>query len=358
MLVLFPEADLFSLVDFLPEPQRAFLKGKQVKTSFIQKLPFAHYQHRKYLILMPLAIEQLDLSAYDLVISSSHAIAKGVLTGPEQLHISYIHSPIRYAWDMQHEYLVDSGIEKGIRVWMARILLHYLRIWDSHTVNSIDALAANSRFIARRIWKIYLREARVIYPPVAVHRFKVRSDKENYYLAASRLVPYKKMGLILDAFVDMPDRKLVIIGDGPELPRLRAKAPKNVQLLGYQPDEVLAEYLSNARAFIFAAKEDFGILPVEAQACGTPVIAYGRGGVTESVEDLTKPEPTGIFFDDQTVTALQQAILEFEKNSTNISPDACRKNAERFSQERFRSEFREFVNEQILNATCLSLRNA
>lgn len=342
ILHLFPQADLFSLVDFVPPEQRAFLQGKPVHTSFIQRLPFARRKFRAYLPLMPLAVEQFDLSAYDLVISSSHAVAKGVITGPDQLHVSYVHSPIRYAWDMQAQYLRESNLTRGLRSTLVRAVLHYLRLWDLRTANSVDAFAANSRFIARRIRKLYRREATVIYPPVDVDRFMLCPEKEDYYLTASRLVQYKRVDLIVQAFAQMPDRRLVVIGDGDELEKIRALAAPNVTLLGYQPSAVMADYMQRARAFIFAAQEDFGIVPVEAQACGTPVIAYGRGGALETVRGVDMPHPTGLFFHEQSAAAIAAAVEQFEANN-HFRPEDCRQNAERFSVERFRQDFADFV---------------
>lgn len=345
ILRIYPQADLFSLVEFLPEDQRAFLQGKPVQTSFLQKLPFARRHFRQYLPLMPLAIEQFDLSGYDLVISSSHAVAKGVLTGPNQLHLSYIHSPIRYAWDMQPEYLRESHLQRGPKSWLARMMLHYLRLWDSRTLDGVEAVASNSKFIARRIWKVYRREAQVIYPPVDVGQFGYCPLKEDYYLAVARMVPYKKIGLIVEAFAGMPDRRLVVIGEGPELAQIRRMATPNITLLGYQPNEVVVQSMQRARAYVFAAQEDFGITPLEAQACGTPVIAYGEGGVAETVRGLDHPEPTGVFFQQQTPASLRAAVEQFEASREKISPLACRANAERFAPERFRAEFSNFVTE-------------
>lgn len=345
ILRIYPQADLFSLVEFLSEDQRAFLQGKPVQTSFLQKLPFARRHFRQYLPLMPLAIEQFDLSGYDLVISSSHAVAKGVLTGPNQLHLSYIHSPIRYAWDMQPEYLRESHLQRGPKSWLARVMLHYLRLWDSRTLNGVEAVASNSKFIARRIWKVYRREAQVIYPPVDVGQFGYCPLKEDYYLAVARMVPYKKIGLIVEAFAGMPDRRLVVIGEGPELAQIRRMATPNITLLGYQPNEVVVQSMQRARAYVFAAQEDFGITPLEAQACGTPVIAYGEGGVAETVRGLDHPEPTGVFFQQQTPASLRAAVEQFEASREKISPLACRANAERFAPERFRAEFSNFVTD-------------
>ncbi len=344
ILQLYPQADLFSLVDFLPPGERAFLQDKPVQTSFIQRLPGARKSFRSYLALMPLAIEQFDLARYDLVISSSHAFAKGVLTGPDQLHLTYIHTPIRYAWDMQPAYLREARLERGLKSWLVRLVLHNIRIWDQRTMNGVDAIATNSQYIARRIWKTYRREAQVIHPPVDLDRFQLCEQKEDYYLTASRLVPYKQVGLIVEAFRQMPNRKLVVVGDGPEMAHVRKAAAANVQVLGYQPIPELVRLMQAARAFVFAAQEDFGITPVEAQACGTPVIALGRGGAMETVLGLDDPRPTGVFFSEQTAEAIIQAVAQFERQEKQISAPACRDNAERFGVERFRQEFSAFVD--------------
>lgn len=352
MLKCYPDADLFCLVDFMPQNQRGFLGQRKITTSFIQNLPLAKKHYRHYLPLMPFAIESFDLSGYDLILSSSHATAKGVLTGPDQLHISYIHSPIRFAWDLQHQYLNESGLNKGIKGALASYMLHKIRLWDYRTANSVDAMIANSRFIARRIYKLYRREADVIYPPVNISGFSLRTEKEDFYLTASRMVPYKKVGLIVDAFATMPDKKLIVIGDGPDFAAIRARCPANVQLLGYQSFEALRDYMQRGKAFVFAAEEDFGIAPVEAQACGTPVIAYGKGGALETVVDLSAEhaiQPTGVFFPTQTIDAIRSAVLRFEAESASITPQACRNNALRFSEERFRQEYKDYVDEHWNN---------
>lgn len=344
MLDVFPDADLFALVDFIEPGVRGFIKDKNVTTSFIQNLPKAKTKYRSYLPFMPLAIEQLDVSAYDLIISSSHCAAKGVLTGPNQIHISYVHSPIRYAWDMQHQYLRESGLNKGFKGKIAKAILHYMRLWDCRTSNGVDYFIANSRFIAKRIWKCYRREAEVIYPPVDVEAFALCSDKQDYYVTASRMVPYKKMDVIVEAFSKMPDKKLVVIGDGPDFEKIKRIAGPNTELIGYQPFEVLKEKMQRAKAFIFAAEEDFGITPVEAQACGTPVIAFGRGGALETVVDGV----TGAFFAEQTAQSIAEAVDRFEANGSAYSPQACRTNAEKFSAQRFKEEFRRFVEQRVV----------
>lgn len=347
ILEIYPQADLFSIVDFIPEGQRDFLMNKEVQTSFIQKLPLAKTKFRHYLPLMPLAIEQFDLSEYDLVVSSSHAVAKGVLTGPDQVHVSYIHTPIRYAWDLQHQYLKESGLEKGVKGCLTKLILHKIRLWDYRTANGVDSFVANSKFIAKRIEKVYRREATVIYPPVDVSAFTMGQAKEDFYFTASRMVPYKKIDLIVEAFTQMPDKKLYVIGDGSDFNKIKAKAGKNVVLLGYQPFEVLKDYMQRAKAFVFAAEEDFGITPVEAQACGTPVIAFGKGGALETVRGIDQQEPTGVFFEEQTVSSLIEGVQVFEKKQEHIYPVACRKNALRFSPERFRDEFKKHIESCI-----------
>ena len=338
LVALFPDCDLFSVVDFLSDRDRARLFGKHAKTTFIQNLPFAKKKYRVYLPLMPLAIEQLDLSEYDLVISSSHAVAKGVITGPDQMHICYCHSPIRYAWDLQHQYLRQTGLTRGLKSLSARLILHYIRIWDMRTASGVDLFIANSAYIARRIRKLYRRDAQVVHPPVDIAMFTARLDKEDFYFTASRLVPYKRVDLIVEAFAKMPQRRLIVIGDGPEMERIRKLAKPNVTLLGFQSNEVLRDHLQRARAFVFAAEEDFGILPVEAQACGTPVIAFGKGGALETVIGLDNAEgkpATGLFFGEQTVPAVIDAVERFE--ASHIKPADCSTWAENFSIEAFRA---------------------
>jgi glycosyltransferase involved in cell wall biosynthesis len=343
MLNVFPQADLFAVVDFLDDDKRQFIRNKPVTTTFIQRLPGARKRYRQYLPLMPLAIEQLDLSGYDLIISSSAAVAKGVITGPDQLHVCMCYSPMRYAWDLTHQYLNESGLTSGPKSWMARWLLHQMRMWDYRTANGVDEFIAISKFIARRIEKVYGRESTVIYPPVDVESYAIGQGREDYYVTASRMVPYKRIDLIVEAFAKMPNRRLVVIGDGPELDKISKLAAPNIRLLGYQPHEVLKSHLQRARAFVFAAEEDFGIAPLEAMACGTPVIALGRGGARETVVDGL----TGILFNEQNVEALTGAVKRFESIAPQFDATAVRRHAVQFSATRFRSEFSDFVSDAV-----------
>ena len=352
ILGLYPDADLFTLICALPPGQDGMIQGRKVTTSFLQNLWGAKTKHRSFMPLMPIAVEQFDVSGYDLVISSSHAVAKGVITGPNQVHISYIHSPMRYAWDLQHTYLAELGLARGFRSALARILLHYLRIWDIRTANGPDRMLANSAYIARRVAKVYRREAEVVFPPVDIAAMPFSAEREDFYLAASRMTPYKRMALIAGAFARTPDRKLVIIGDGPELPLVRriAASAGNIQVLGYQGDAVLRDHMRRAKAFVFAAEEDFGIMPVEAQACGTPVIAFGRGGALETVNAPESDRPTGLFFDRQSEDSIVAAVRRFEAEAARFTPQACRANAERFSREAFRDRFKAIVDEEMARA--------
>ncbi len=346
MLLTYPQADIFATIDFVPEKERSFLQGKPVKTTFIQKLPFARTKYRQLLPLTPLAIEQHNLSSYDLIISSNHAVAKGVLTGPDQLHICMCYSPIRYAWDLQHQYLNETGLDKGLKGLMAKWLLHKIRIWDHRTANGVDAFIAISHFISRRISKVYGRQSEVIYPPVDIAGFDFQEAKEDFYMTASRMVPYKKIDIIVEAFKQMPDKQLIVIGEGPDFQKIKQKATANVKLLGYQPLGVMRDYMQRAKAFIFAAEEDFGIAPLEAQACGTPVIAFAKGGALETIRGLSHESPTGLFYHEQTPTAVAEAVGRFDSVQNSITPKACRENSLRFSPDRFRSEFKALVEQQ------------
>lgn len=341
IIALFPDADLFSLVDFLPENKRFFIKNKKVKTSFIQYLPFAETKYRYYLPLFPMAIERFDLSKYDLIISSSHCVAKGVKVSRNQTHICYFHTPVRYAWDLREQYLIEANLDKGIKKIIANKVLDYIKDWDIRTITRINYAVCNSNYIKERIRKNYGINAVVIYPPVDISKFEVCEKKENFYLTVSRMVPYKKIPLIVEAFSKMPDKKLIVIGDGPEFDKVKKIRTQNIELLGYQEDSVVKEFMKKAKAFVFAAEEDFGIVVVEAQACGTPVIAYGKGGALETVIDGV----SGTFFKEQTIESLISTVNSFEKMS--FDPIKIRQNTERFSIDRFKKEFLSFINSKI-----------
>ena len=349
LLSLFPDADLYALVDFVPDSERGFLAGRSVRTSFIQRLPFARQMFRNYLGLMPLAVEQFDLSGYDLVLSSNHAVAKGVITGPDQIHVSYVHSPMRYAWDLQAQYLRQSGLDRGAKGLYARWLLHRLRNWDVRSSNGVDVFVANSSYIANRIRKVYRRDAVVVAPPVDVERFTPGTGPGSTYLVASRFVPYKRVELIVQAFAAMPDRHLLVVGDGPERERVRAAAAgcANVELRPPVAQAELVRLMQSARAFVFAAEEDFGITMVEAQACGTPLVAFGRGGSRDIVIGLDKAGPTGVLFDEQTVESLTAAVTRFEMNASLVTAAACRANAMRFSAVVFRVRMMDVVTQAV-----------
>ena len=300
-LQCYPEADVFAVVDYLPGDERGFLDGRKITTSFIQKLPLARRHFRKYLQLMPLAVEQFDLGGYDLVISSNHAVAKGVLTGPRQVHVSYVHSPMRYAWDLQAQYLRESSIERGLKSMYVRWLLHKIRLWDARAAHGVDVFVANSSYVARRIQKTYRRDAIVVAPPVAVQDFVPASGPREGFLVASRFVPYKRVELIVEAFSRMPQHRLTVLGAGANQNQVvnAANNAPNITLRPPAKHDELIRLMQSARAMVFAAEEDFGITTVEAQACGTPVIAFGEGGARDIILE-NADTPTGILFDAQT----------------------------------------------------------
>lgn len=343
ILDVFPDADIYTLVAKKDVCEELGIPWEKVHTSFIQKMPLGTKKHRAYLPLFPFAIEQFDLRGYDVVISSSHCVAKGVLTKADQLHICYCHSPIRYCWDMYNEYLEESHLEKGLKSWIVRLMLHPIRQFDAIAGNRVDYYISNSDYVGQRIRKTYRRKATTIHPNIDISHFELCEDKQDYYLASSRLVAYKKIDTIIEAFNQMPDKKLVVIGGGPNLEAYRKLAKSNVTVMGYQPFDVLKEKMQHAKAFVFAADEDFGMIPIEAQSCGTPVVAYGHGGSLETVNG----GKTGLFFYEQTPEAVVEAVNKFEvMGSQPFSPKDCRQWAERFSEERFKQEIKEFVEEK------------
>lgn len=343
ILDVFPDADIYTLVAKKEICDELGIPWERVHTSFIQKMPLGTKKHRAYLPLFPFAIEQFDLRGYDVVISSSHCVAKGVLTKADQLHITYCHSPVRYCWDMYNEYLEESHLEKGIKSWLVRYMLHRIRKWDMLSSFRVDYYITNSDYVGKRVKETYRRDSVTIHPNIDITQFEFCDEKQDYYLASSRLVAYKKIDIIIEAFNRMPDKKLVVIGGGPNLEAYRKMAAPNVEVMGYQPFSVLKEKMQHAKAFVFAADEDFGMIPIEAQSCGTPVIAYGHGGSLETV----KKDVTGLFFYEQTSEAILNAVSGFEaKGDRPFDYKECRRWAESFSEERFKHEIRQFVLEK------------
>jgi glycosyltransferase involved in cell wall biosynthesis len=329
VLALFPGAPLYTLVSVAGEARRHLPGGHPIRTSFLQHGPFVREHYRLYLPLMPKAVEQFDLSGFDLVISLSHAVAHGARTRSGQTHVNYVHTPMRFAWH-------QADLHLGMTPWRAaaRLMMGHLRAWDVAAAQRVSHLIANSHWTRANVWSAYHREAEVVYPPVAVERFRPAPSRDAFYVTVSRLVRHKRVDVILDAFrvLGLP---LIVIGDGPERRRLAAMAPDNVRLMGWQPDEVVADVLGRARGFVYAAEEDFGIAPVEAMAAGCPVIAYGIGGVAESVE----PGETGVLYERQEAGSLAEAVRTFERSGIDCRPEALHDRARRFGLERFQRQF-------------------
>lgn len=339
---LFPEADLYTLLH-IKGAMSETIEQMEIKTSFIQKLPLVRKKYRSYLPLFPIAIEQFDLREYDLVISSSHCTAKGVITSPSACHICYCYTPMRYAWDLYHDYF-GKGRLSYFSKRIIPLFINYLRIWDITSSHRVDYFLAISQYVAERIKKHYRRDTEVIYPPVDCSFFTPQNVDEDYYLIVTALAPYKRVDLAIKVFNEL-GWPLKIIGDGQERKKLRAMAKKNIEFLGWQSNQVLKEYYTKCKALIFPGKEDFGIVPLEAQACGRPVIAYGRGGVLETVEDGI----TGIFFKEQTVESLTTAIRKFERMP--FDKEKIRKRALRFDRPIFKQRIKEFVEDRFAEYT-------
>lgn len=333
-LEAYPHADIFTLIYNRKVFVNSPIANRKINTSWLDSLPFAHTHHRYLLPLMPSAIERINLREYDTIVSFNYAVANGTMNHNGARHVSYTHTPLRYAW-------TDININ-GIRTRRNFLLDKYMRsfrAWDRRAVSRVHAMATNSHTVRERIRDAYQLEAKVIHPPVEVNRFHPSPQRENYFITVTRLVPHKRVELIVKAFNEL-NLPLIVIGDGPELPRLKRMAKSNVKFLGFQSDEDVAELLGKARAFVCAAEEDFGIAIVEAQAAGCPVIAYGAGGALETVEE----EVTGLFFAEQTEVSLIEALRRFEKNHQAFDAWEIKKRAERFNKARFLNEFREFVS--------------
>jgi glycosyltransferase involved in cell wall biosynthesis len=337
---LFPEADIFTLVCDR-EKLSPLLQSKTIHTSFLQRIPGARKHYQKLLPLMPFALEELDLQSYDLVISSESGPAKGIVARPDALHVCYCHSPMRYIWDHYHIYRRDLGL---IGRAMMTITAPPLRAWDVTTAARVDAFVANSAHVARRIRRVYNRDATVIHPPVAVDDFQATADLGDFYLCAGQLVTYKRVDLAVRAFTRM-GKRLVVVGEGTQMAELKKVAGPSVELVGYQPFPVLRDYLARCRALVFPGEEDFGILPVEAMASGRPVIAFGSGGARETV---SSPE-VGVTFAEQTEDSLIDAVMRFEARDATFDPAVIRRHAEGFSAALFRERMGRFIEDARRN---------
>lgn len=340
LLDLFPNADIYTMVDLLQDKEREWLKDHKVYTSCLQNIKWIRTHYHYFITFMPFLIEQFDLEKYDLIISSSHAVAKGVIIHPHQIHIAYIYSPMRYAWDLMYEHDHLKVFGTGLKRLLLKRWLHKMRIWDYVSAQRPDALIADSFFIQKRIKKCWAREAQVIYPPVELDKCIFSHEKENYYITMSRLVPYKRIDLIVEAFNQMPEKKLIIIGKGIEYNSLKKKSKKNIEFKGFLEENEAMLLISKAKAFIFMAKEDFGITPLEASACGTPVLAFGSGGASETVIH----KRTGLHVPYQTVEALKETVLLLE--SLSIDPYDCFEYAQSFSVTNFKQNFSNYLQKK------------
>ncbi len=332
ILGMYPQANLHALIHNNQNLVGTPLEDVDVKTSFLQNIPRVEHLYRGLLPLMPFAIERMNVRKYDVVLSISHAVVHGIKTSKEQIHISYVCTPMRYAWHLQDDYLHLHHLDKPLIGTAARLALSLLRRWDRESASRADHLLAISHWTAQKIQQAWGRESHVIYPPVNVERFSPAKEREDFYIHVSRLVPYKMTAEIIRAFNELK-LPLIIIGDGPEKSHLQKIAKENIKLLGHQSDEVVTDLLNRAKAFVYMAVEDFGIAMVEAQAAGCPVIAYGKGGAVEIVRD----GETGLLFQDQSSRSLSEAVLQFQK--MELSGEASKENASRFSSKRFREEF-------------------
>jgi glycosyltransferase involved in cell wall biosynthesis len=334
---LFGSHDVFTLFDFLPNDVRAeYFPGVTFQTSVASKLPKVEHYYRALFFAAPFLIEQFDVTGYDAVISSSAAFARGVITRPDQPHLCYVHSPVRYAWDEQFSYLAQGRLGYGPKGLLFRYFLHKLRTWDTRTAHGPDLMVANSNYVRARIRRIYGRDARVVFPPVAIDDLEYSADKDDYYVTACFLAPYKRTDLVVAAFNDMPSRRLIVVGEGQQSSELRKLAGPNVSFTGFLPRPQYVRMIANARAMVFAGCEDFGIALAEAQACGTPLVAFARGGAGDIVRPIGMSDrPTGVLFHRQTTEAAKSAIEAFETNRNAFLPSACRQNALRFAPERF-----------------------
>lgn len=344
------DVQIYTLFDFLNEDDRYYyIHNRETKTSYLQSIPNIKNNYRYFLPLFPKAIRSFNLKEYDIIISSSHSVAKGVRKLPQQIHICYCHTPMRYVWDLRKQYLKDYKLEKGITKSIINGIMNNIRNWDLKTSEQVDYFISNSKNVQERIKMNYKRDAMVIYPPVDTKFYSPVFEKDNYYITASRMVPYKKIELIVEAFSNLPDKKLVVIGDGPDYKKIIQLKNQNIDIIKFDTSELLRHYLQKAKAFVFASNEDFGITPVESMACGTPIIGYGKGGLLETVI----PDETGIFFQFQTTKSIIDAIYRFEDNWNVEKSKKCVKQAEKFTTEVFRKQMSQFLFEKA-NIKCSS----
>jgi glycosyltransferase involved in cell wall biosynthesis len=332
---------IFTIFDFLDEcTKKDHFPSIEFEASIANNLPLVKHYYRALFFACPFLIEQLDVTNYDFVISSSAAYARGVITRPDQPHVCYVHSPARYAWDEQFAYLQSAGLGYGPKGLLFRYFLHKLRTWDIRTAHNPDLMIANSTYVKKRIRRIYGRDATIVYPPVTISEFPFVQQKDDYYVTASFLAPYKRTDLVIEAFNEMPNKRLIVVGGGQQSRKLRDLAGPNVSFTGFLPRAAYVKAIAEAQALVFAGCEDFGIALAEAQVAGTPIIAFYRGGASDIVQPLDSAErPTGVLFAQQTAEAIKQAVAHFEDRKHLISPSACHMNALRFSPDRFRYEF-------------------
>jgi glycosyltransferase involved in cell wall biosynthesis len=336
---IFPKARIFTLL-YIKGNLSSKIENMDISTSFVQMLPFIKKYYEYYLPIYPLAVEGFQLNNFDIIISSSHCVAKGVITPPESCSICYCHTPMRYVWDRYYDYFLKDRSIKGLLKYIVKFFSHYLRIWDETSSARVDYFIANSNYVARRIEKFYRRQSEVIYPPVDCSRFFISDEVDDYFLIVSALRPYKRIDIAIDAFNEL-GLPLKIIGTGKDIEGLKKAAKENIEFLGFIPDHEIPRYFSRCKALIFPGLEDFGIVPLEVQASGRPVIAYSRGGALESVND----GESGIFFHEQTKDSLIEAVLKF--GSMSFDPDKIRKQAQKFDRTVFKKKIEKFVFERL-----------
>ena len=350
MCEIWPDADVYTLLH-IPGKLSPAIEAMNIRTSFIQNLPLAASKYRNYLPLFPTAIEGFDLREYDLVLSTSHCVAKGVITAPHTCHISYLHTPMRYVWDLYDDYFGPQRVRSVVKRALIRLFAGYLRLWDAASANRVDLYLCNSGFVAKRIAKYYRREATVINPPVDVERYRPGDKVGDYYLIVSAMAPYKRLDLAVEAAA-RKGFKLKVVGIGEDMKVLQSMAGSKVEFLGWRSGEELTKLYRGCKAFLFPGQEDFGITPVESQACGRPVIAYASGGALETVRGVfpgeeIRPDVTGVFFRRQTVESLVEAVEFYEANADSFDPVRLHEHALGFGKDVFKQKIKDFVESEF-----------